>query len=143
MNYAELIEFYNEPILIGRPDADKYLIMAAQMMAEEENNMLLRRHKPKTNNYSELLELYMTPVPAVREEEEPITKSKETDMAIKCELCGKTLGYYDHQECGRPLVNGVVCKECKVKCRNYEDDLKAKMPDSIRYWPYPSDVEDD
>lgn len=142
MNYAELIEFYNEPILIGRPDADKYLIMAAQMMAEEENNMLLRRHKPKTNNYSELLELYMTPVPAVREEEEPKIIVKEEEMKT-CALCGKPFGPYDKKEWGQPLINDWVCERCKVDCRNREDEIKRTYPDSIRYWPYPSDVEDE
>lgn len=142
MNYAELIEFYNKPVLIGKPEADKYLILAAQMMAEEENEMLLRRHKPKKNNYSELLELYVTPVPARREDEEQIIEVKEEEVTIKCELCGKTLGCYEHPECGRPLVDGVVCKECKVKCRNYEDAVKASYPDSIRYYPTSGDVED-
>ena len=140
MNFAELIEFYNKPALIGKPDADKYLIMAAQIMAEEENEMLLRRHKPKKNNFSELLELYMTPVPAVREEEEPRSEVKEEEM--KCALCGKELGIYECPEEGRPLVDGKVCKQCKVKCRNYEDAVKASYPDSIRYYPTSGDLED-
>ena len=142
MSYAEFIEFYNTPVLIGKPEADKYLILAAQMMAEEGNEMLLRRHKPKKNNFSELLELYMTPVPAVREEEEPRSEVKEEEM--KCLLCGCDMQYKTPYS-GRPLTNqkGVVCHECwRTKVLPYEQQLKSNMPDSIQYFPRSSDLED-
>lgn len=148
MNYAELLEFYNKPVLIGKPEADKYLIVAAQMLAEEENEMLLRRHKPRKNNFSELLELYVTPVPAVREEE-PMLEVKEEEMKT-CALCGKQLDVYnektqrwEYPESGRPLIDAPVCSQCKVKCRQYEDAVKSSYPDSLQYFVKGLELEDD
>lgn len=139
-NCAELIEAYSQQISIRngtRFDA----CVGAEIMQERDMNPLKRRHKPKKNQYSELLELFVTPVPAVREKEEPRTESKEEEM--KCALCGKQFGPYDKKEWGQPLIRDWVCEQCKVVCRNREDEIKRTYPDSIRYFPYPSDVEED
>ena len=106
---------------------------------EDDMNILKKRKTKKQSR--DLLELYLTKFP-VRREDESEPDAKEDQMTIKCCLCGKEIGYYEYPECGRPLVDGVVCVQCKIKCRNYEDAVKASYPNSLRYWPYPSDIEE-
>ena len=112
----------------------------------KEEDMFRIKFRKKRNQFTDLIDLYTAEFP-VRREEEPITVSKEADM--KCALCGKQLDIYnektqtfEYPECGRPLVDDVVCRECKAKCRNYEDAVKASYPNSIQYYPRSSDLED-
>lgn len=130
-NFADLLKTYSQ-LIPARTGLASDLCLAAEMLACGEKNMLLRRHKPKKNNFSELLELYMTPVEA-RKEEEPISEVKEREKMI-CALCGKELDIYECPEEGRPLIDGKVCGSCKKRCRDWEDELKSKYPDSLRYF---------
>lgn len=138
---TELIELYSTPVLIGetKPSAQSRIAAAA---AEEERVKMSRRHKPKKNEYTALLDLFNTPVP-IRREEEVETNFEEEKTMTKCALCGKQLDIYECPECGRPLVDGNVCSACKIKCRNYEDAIKLSYPSSIRYYPFTGELEDE
>lgn len=109
----------------------------------KEEEMFKIRFRKKRNQFTDLIDLYTAEFPA-RREEEPEVNAKEVEMP-KCLICGCDMQYKTPYS-GRPLINdpGVVCYRCwREKVLPYEQELKASVPDSIRYYPYPSDVEED